>query len=87
MENNIQTIIDKFDKEFPKVNYDKDATYIPDYEQYPKLKQFLKDSLISMLDGNVEEAKKIQYQNTNDVFEMGFNNGVQEVINIINSHR
>jgi hypothetical protein len=38
-------IVAEFDEKFSKVNYDKEATYMPDYEQYPKLKQFISKAI------------------------------------------
>lgn len=76
MPNNIQTIIDKFENEYGGIE---------EYPNYgsktlvPKLKQFLKDSLTSMLDDMEKEAL--------DKIPLDMKRSRKEVINIINSHR
>jgi hypothetical protein len=92
MPNNIQTIIDKFDKlvENEHMSFvDEENSYI-DSET---AKQFLKDSLTSMLDEIKKELPKRdeyglqQDENYNSSSIKAFNYYRQEVINIINSHR
>ena len=109
MPNNIQTIIDKFDKEFPCKEFNCDsngtiANQVSEDEWEPQqcqfcyevrfpFKQFLKDSLTSMLDEikrELPKAKSNPLQETAEIdyyYVEGYNIYRQEVINIINSHR
>jgi len=98
MQNNIQTIIDKLEElKILKLLNDKDPVY-GEENQLAKieLKQFLKDSLTSMLDGiikNIPEEKsnlvdgKYEVDDGTMRINGGYNMCRQEVINIINSHR
>ena len=92
----IQKIIDKFETNFP----DKIARVIDDFGDTTKsdLKDFLKDSLTSMLDGieketldHMEKLDKYAKDSLEDpltVNEAHFAYAqLKEVINIINSHR
>lgn len=93
MPNNIQTIIDKFETNFP----DKIARVIDDFGDTTKsdLKDFLKDSLTSMLDGIEKELPKEEEKIAESLrgllsydYPLGLKEGKnsyrQEVINIIN---
>ena len=84
----IQTIIDKFETNFP----DKIARVIDDFGDTTKsdLKDFLKDYLTSMLDGIEKDLPIIKEQRLageNRWSGRESNAYRQEVINIINSHR
>ena len=97
---NIQTIIDKFDKEFYQDNTtEKVAGYLvcrngikDDNREFYKIalpqdvKQFLKDSLTSTLDGISKdvENKQCDFQASEEHSKWSL---CQDLINIINSHR
>lgn len=92
MQNNIQTIIDKFDKKLKL----KDSVKSIKREEYEDIillaSSILKDSLTSMLDDMEKELPEKQGDDSliTDYFqgyEDGANQYRQEVINIINSHR
>ena len=106
MPNNIQTIIDKFDKEFPETTiFQHRVFYIGTGHSENRdiligkdIKQFLKDSLTSLLDNIEEEVvdkidelmvyakqNKKDYETVNEA-----NFGIAQlkgIVNIINSHR
>ena len=95
----IQTIIDKFDKEYNNPNMWCDcAMEYDNSRQRDMVKQFLKNSLTSMLDGienktldHMEKLDKYAKDSLEDpltVNEAHFAYAqLKEVINIINSHR
>ena len=89
----IQTIIDKFRLKqhnvyatvFQLSGYDKEQLK----EKQDVMDDFLKDSLISMLDGIEKEAKDLDYYTQTTLSSGKKVNLVskEEVINIINSHK
>ena len=105
MKNNIQTIIDEFDKEFyPLDDTDilvdnfKNGKFWGRKKTLEEAKQFLKDSLTSMLDGieketldhmekinNYAKENREDYETVNEAHSAY--SQLKEVINIINSHR
>ena len=99
MKYNIQTIIDKFDKEFPEGSRP-EVSFMTVNRNF--MRSFLKDSLTSMLEipYNVSEWKKIgiergywdyfKAETLNEVLDkipLSMKRTRKEVINIINSHR
>ena len=84
MPNNIQTIIDKYDDIFGEKHHQ--ICVGKNCECHKEVKQFLKDSLTSMLDGTQEKIVSL----VNDIGEahnISTEYWEREVINIINSHK
>jgi len=84
----IQDIIDKFYEKLRKQDFNIGVSE----ELSPvKLELFIQSSLTSLLDSNKEEATKMEIIDDGEYYSTeyknGFNDCLEKVINIINSHR